>query len=80
MPPEQPDPWTGLRSYTAARIALGRAGHSLPTRELLNFQLAHAQARDAVYSELDAAGLAADVKALGLGAMTLQSRAGNRAE
>ncbi len=80
MHPEQPDPWTGLRSYTAARIALGRAGHSLPTRELLRFQLAHAQARDAVYSELDAARLASEVAALGLGAVTLQSRAGDRAE
>ncbi len=80
MHPEQPDPWTGLQSYTAARIALGRAGHSLPTRELLRFQLAHAQARDAVYSELDAARLEREVKALGLGVVTLQSRAGNRAE
>jgi ethanolamine ammonia-lyase small subunit len=80
MSPEQPDPWTGLRSYTAARIALGRAGHSLPTRELLRFQLAHAQARDAVYSELDADQLTNEVAALGLGAIALQSRAGNRAE
>jgi ethanolamine ammonia-lyase small subunit len=80
MHAEQPDAWTGLRSYTAARIALGRAGHSLPTGELLRFQLAHAQARDAVYSELDAAQLAGEVMALGIGAIALQSRAGNRAE
>ena len=80
MHPETPDPWTSLRSYTAARIALGRAGHSLPTRELLQFQLAHAQARDAVYSELDAALLAGELRALGLAAIPLQSRATNRAE
>ena len=61
----QPDPWTALREHTAARIALGRAGNSLPTAEWLRFGVAHAMARDAVHDSLDCAGLAAGLQSQG---------------
>lgn len=66
------DRWTQLRELTAARIALGRAGHSLPTAELLDFQLAHARARDAVHHPLDLACFRS------LNALELKSAAADR--
>lgn len=74
-----PAGWTTLRRFTDARIALGRAGHSQPTAPHLAFQLAHAQARDAVHLPFDAHGVAAGVQALGLDVVHLHSAAADRA-
>ncbi len=72
------NPWESLRSLTTARIALGRAGLSQPTAHHLAFQLAHAQARDAVHSELDIGGLQSDLARIGQEAIVLHSQAEDR--
>jgi len=61
------DIWADLRRLTAARIGLRRAGAALATRDMLDFQLAHARARDAVHEPLDAARLTAELAGLGGG-------------
>lgn len=70
------DPWSNLKLRTPARVALGRAGGSLPTRECLGFAADHADARDAVYSTLDVSALE---QSLGRPVVCLHSQAANRA-
>ncbi|GAA4009004.1 ethanolamine ammonia-lyase subunit EutC [Hymenobacter fastidiosus] len=77
-PPPPDDPWAGLRAFTAARIALGRTGTSVPVREALAFRLAHAHARDAVYSELETARLLTELGALALPVLAVRSQVENR--
>lgn len=76
------NPWAPLRQFTAARIALGRSGTSLPTQPLLGFQLAHAQARDAVQLALDVPQLLQDLENARIAdandCLVLDSAAGNR--
>lgn len=71
-----PDLWTQLRRFTPARIGLGRVGASLPTQPLLAFDLAHAQARDAVHAAFDAEDLARELRA----SLIVSSRTRNRRE
>ena len=59
-----PNPWQALRQFTAARIALGHTGVSQPTSVQLEFQLAHARARDAVHLALDTNALRTDIEAV----------------
>jgi ethanolamine ammonia-lyase small subunit len=74
----EPDPWASLRAFTAARIALGRSGTSVPLREALAFRLAHAYARDAVYSTLASEQLGQELSELGLPIIQVQSQATTR--
>jgi ethanolamine ammonia-lyase small subunit len=70
-----PDRWETLRSATSARIALGRAGGSLPTNAWLEFKSAHAAARDAVHCVFDAEQVAAEIGTLGPQVKTVDSAA-----
>src|ERR1017187_1122992 len=54
--------WRRFTSVTRARIGLGRSGDALPTQHLLDFQYAHACARDAVAAHVDFAALAAQLQ------------------
>jgi ethanolamine ammonia-lyase small subunit len=71
---------TDLRELTPARVALGRSGASLPTAAWLKFALDHARARDAVHAAFDVQSLLAEIGELGLQALSVSSRATDRAE
>jgi ethanolamine ammonia-lyase small subunit len=72
------DPWAHFRRHTAARIALGRTGGSLPTREVLAFAHDHALARDAVHTPFDAEALAVELRPLHAPVLVLTSAAPDR--
>jgi ethanolamine ammonia-lyase small subunit len=65
LPPdlETTDPWARLRLTTKARIGLARVGDAMATTDVLEFQLAHAKARDAVHTRLDVTALKAGLPA-----------------
>jgi len=70
--------WAALRRLTPARIAIGRAGFGLPTQAYLEFQAAHARARDAVHARLDVGAMLRDIAARGWPAMRVASAAQSR--
>lgn len=72
------DPWALLRRFTAARIGLGRAGAAMPTREVLDFSMAHAQARDAVRTAIDWQPLEEALRDMGVGVVRITSAATDR--
>ncbi|TPG75071.1 ethanolamine ammonia-lyase subunit EutC [Pseudomonas arsenicoxydans] len=77
-PVDSQNPLLELRRLTPARIALGRTGTSMPTSAQLDFQYAHAQARDAVHLPFDSAGLSAQLTEIGRDSLLLHSAATNR--
>lgn len=75
------EPWRHLRRHTPARIAQGRSGVSATTRDLLDFALAHAQARDAIHQGLDTPALVDELAGCGWpNVQVLRSRARHRHE
>jgi ethanolamine ammonia-lyase small subunit len=71
---------TDLRKLTPARVALGRAGISMPTEALLEFGLDHARARDAVHAAFDPSTVISSLADLGIEAIGVRSRAADRRE
>lgn len=78
QPVDSQNPWLELRRLTPARIALGRTGTSLPTQAQLDFQYAHAQARDAVHLAFDHQGIRAQLSERGRESLLLHSAASDR--
>ena len=80
--PERPAQTSGnrLKQYTPARVGLGRVGHAPPLSATLEFQLAHAEARDAVWKSPDWAALERGIEWLGPRVLRLKSRVADRAQ
>ncbi len=76
----QQDPSSQLRVHTNARIGLGNVGGSLPTVEVLSLKLAHAEAKDAVYTYLNMAELQEQFEQFNLPIFKLSSKIPDRTE
>jgi ethanolamine ammonia-lyase small subunit len=76
----QADKWEILKKFTNARINLGLAGNSLPTDKVLALRMAHALAKDALYTELDVATIEEEIKTIGLDSLVVQSKISSKNE
>lgn len=72
------DCWEKLKSYTDARIAMGRTGCSILTDDYLKFSLAHAKARDSIKMPFDRDRIGKELHAMGLDTINVESSAANR--
>jgi ethanolamine ammonia-lyase small subunit len=70
--------WAALRAATPARLFLPQTGSTLTTRAVLEFQLAHAEARDAVDELLDVGSFVERLESAGLDVVSLRSMATDR--
>ncbi len=68
------DAWAYLQRYTNARIGIGRSGGSQRTPSLLDFRLAHARARDAVWSPFNPREIAEKLGVLGYESLILKTK------
>lgn len=78
---KEPNPTNGLTQLTAltpARIGLVRSGSSISTQDILQFDLDHARARDAVHLPFDPAAVAEDLNARQIPSICVRSAAVDR--
>lgn len=75
QPLQQNDAWSSLKKLTPARIGLGKTGISVPAKEMLQFKMDHAHARDAVFSLLDIEKLLTELQSFNLPVYVLKSKA-----
>jgi ethanolamine ammonia-lyase small subunit len=81
LPELNPSTALRLRSLTPARVGLRRTGVSLATTEVLDFQLAHGRARDAIHAALQLSTLQPSLRTLttpSLDVLLLHSAAATR--
>ena len=76
----QKDSYTQLRELSKARIALGNTGGSQSLKDVLQFQLDHAKARDAIYTKYNIEEIKAELSNFGLKIFKFKSKAKNREE